>query len=70
MTALQKDNLNPERFLKNHRREGVKIYYSISLSFRMYISLLTPFDTGDWYYFRLNLSQVLLIKVLFIKMHA
>ena len=29
MTALQKDNLNPENFLKNHRRGGggaVKIF--------------------------------------------
>ena len=33
----------------------------------MFIFLLTPFDTWDCYYFKLNLSQVLLIKVLFIK---
>ena len=41
--------------------------YSASLSFRTFIFLLTPFDTLDCYCFGLNLSLVLLIKVLFIK---
>ena len=40
---------------------------SASLSVRMFIFLLTYFDTWDCYYFGLNLSQVLLIKVLFTK---
>ena len=41
--------------------------YSASLSFRMFIFILTPFDTSDCYYFGLNLSLVLLIKVFFYK---
>ena len=44
--------------------------YSASLSFRMFIFLLTPFDTSGCYYFGLNLSQVLLIKVFFVKKHV
>ena len=41
--------------------------YSSNLSFGMFIFLLTAFNISDIYYFRLNLSHVLLIKVLFIK---
>ena len=41
--------------------------YSASLPFRMFIFLLTPFDTSDCYYFKINLSQVLLVKVLLTK---
>ena len=41
--------------------------YSASLSFRMFIFLLTAFDTWECDSFGLNLSQVLLIKVLFFK---
>ena len=33
----------------------------------MFIFLLTPFDTKDCYHFGLNLGQMLLMKVLFIK---
>ena len=44
--------------------------YFISFSFKIFIFLLTPCDTFDCYYFGPNLSQVLLIKVLFIKKHV
>ena len=44
--------------------------YLVSFSFKMFIFLLTPFDTFDCYYFGPNLSQVLLIKELFIKKHV
>ena len=46
---------------------GVMLFTQQFFSFRMFIFLLTRFDTWDCYYFRLNLSQVLLIQVLFIK---
>ena len=36
---------------------GSNVLYSAGLSFRMFIFLLTPFDTWDCYYFRLNLSS-------------
>ena len=41
--------------------------YSASLSFKMFIFLLTAFDTWECDSFGLNLSQVLLMKVLFFK---
>ena len=44
--------------------------YSASLSFRIFIFISTLFDTWDCYFFRLNLSLVLLVKVFFIKKHA
>ena len=40
--------------------------YSESLSFRMFIFILTPFHTWDCYYFVLHLRLVLLIKLFFI----
>ena len=40
--------------------------YSARLLFRMFVFILTPFDTSDCYYVGLNLSLVLLIKVFFI----
>ena len=40
--------------------------YSESLSFRMFIFILTPFHTWDCYYFVLNLRLVLPIKLFFI----
>ena len=43
--------------------------YSASLWFRMFF-FFTPSDTSGSYYFELNISQVLLVKVLFIKKHA
>ena len=44
--------------------------YSERLSFRVFIFLLTPFDTWNSYYFRLNLSLVFLIRVLFTIKHV
>ena len=41
-----------------------------SLSFRMLIFILTRFDTWKFYYFGLNFSLVLLIKIFFIKKHV
>ena len=41
--------------------------YSASLSFIMFIFLLTPSDAKDYYYFESNLSLVLLIKVFLTK---
>ena len=41
--------------------------YSLCVSFRVFIFLLTPFDTWDCYYLRSYLSLVLLMKVLLIK---
>ena len=41
--------------------------YSACLSFRMFIFILTSFDTCDCYYFGLNLSLMLFVKVFFIK---
>ena len=42
--------------------------FSASLSFIIFIFILTPFNTWDSYYFRLNLNLVLLIKsILYIK---
>ena len=40
--------------------------YSASFSFKMFIFILTPFDTWDCYYFGLNLSLILLLKVFFV----
>ena len=36
----------------------------------MLIFILTPFDTWDFYYFGLNFSLLLLIKIFFIKKHV
>ena len=44
-------------------------FIAASLSFRMFVFVLNPFDTSDCYYFGLNLNLVLLIKVFFIKKH-
>ena len=44
--------------------------YSASLLFKMFIFLLTSFETWDCHYFGSNLSLVSLIKVLLIKKHA
>ena len=41
--------------------------YLKRLLLRMFIFLLTPFDTWDCYNFESNLNQVLLLKVLYIK---
>ena len=41
--------------------------YSLCVSFRVFIFLLTPFDTWDCYYLGSYLSLVLLMKVLLIK---
>ena len=56
--------------LKNHSRGSrcsCKNESFISLSFRMFIFLLIPFDTKNCYHFGLNLGMMLLMKVLFIK---
>ena len=45
---------------------GSNVLYSASLSFRMFIFLLTPFDTWDCCYFGSNLSK----KVVRIKKHV
>ena len=43
------------------------VLYSAILSFTMFIFLLSLFDTQDCYYFKSNISQMLLIKVLVFK---
>ena len=43
--------------------------YSASLSFTLFIFLLTLFDTFSCYYFKSDLSLLMHVKVLFIKKH-
>ena len=47
----------------------LECYFSVILECYFNV-ILTPSDTWDCYYFGLNLSLVLLIKVFFIKKHV